>query len=110
MNKSVIYNGEMIKVLHQTKKFTVLDIRRWHVEKGFLFLLSVVTYPLGIAAMWSTHDISGFNNGLTFADAKKIFKKDHIKQIKKIIAEEIEREPAEFKIPSIHDLTKKACS
>lgn len=89
-------------------KLQSYEIRRMQVYKNYVFLLSVVTFSLGTSAMWTTHNVERLTGMFTIDDMKKYFQKDHDRQIRKMIREEEEREPAEFKIPSIHDLTVKA--
>jgi hypothetical protein len=108
--KTVTYNGNRIEVIYQRNGTTILDITKWHIHKGFIFLLSVVNHEVGTSAIWSVHDLSSVQVDLTFSAAKDIFKKSHIKQVLKMVREEIKREPVEFRIKSIEDLTKEKCS
>jgi hypothetical protein len=85
--KTVTYNGNRIEVIYQRNGTTILDITKWHI-----------------------HDLSSVQVDLTFSAAKDIFKKSHIKQVLKMVREEIKREPVEFRIKSIEDLTKEKCS
>jgi hypothetical protein len=107
MSKKVTYNGNLVEVIYEKGGTTILEISKWHIHKGFMFLLSVVTHEVGTSAIWSIHDLSNVQSELTYTTAKDIFRKSHIKQVLKIVKEEIKREPEEYRIKSIEDLTKK---
>jgi hypothetical protein len=87
--------------------YTIIQMKTY---KDYVFLLSVVNFSLGTSAMWTTHNISNMSGHFTLADISKYFQISHDTQIKQMIKEEEEREPEEFKIKSIQDLTVQVCS